>query len=290
MKTVLSFEDVGFAYPTTETKANVVEGLTFKVTEGEFMALVGNNGAGKTTTSKLMNGLLKPTAGTVSVDGVSTDKVRTSEVAKKIGMLFQDPDKQICKNTVFDEIAFGLQIRGIPEDEVVVRVSAIIEEFGFNASAAPYTLSRGERQLLALASVIVGEPEVLILDEPTTGLDYRECTHIMERAKELNRAGTTIIMISHDMELVFDHVGRVMAMANGRIVADGAPERVFRNREAMAAASLLPPQIMELSMRLAQEPVNGRAFASVATPSDMVQILGACGFRQKQPERCFVGV
>lgn len=290
MKTVLSFEDVGFAYPTTETKANVVEGLTFKVTEGEFMALVGNNGAGKTTTSKLMNGLLKPTAGTVSVDGVSTDKVRTSEVAKTIGMLFQDPDKQICKNTVFDEIAFGLQIRGIPEDEVVVRVSAIIEEFGFNASAVPYTLSRGERQLLALASVIVGEPEVLILDEPTTGLDYRECTHIMERAKELNRAGTTIIMISHDMELVFDHVGRVMAMANGRIVADGAPERVFRNREAMAAASLLPPQIMELSMRLAQEPVNGRAFASVATPSDMVQILGACGFRQKQPERCFVGV
>jgi len=290
MKTVLSFEDVRFAYPATETKANVVEGLTFKVTEGEFMALVGNNGAGKTTTSKLMNGLLKPTAGTVSVDGVPTDKVRTSEVAKKIGMLFQDPDKQICKNTVFDEIAFGLQIRGISEDEMAVKVSAIIEEFGFNASAVPYTLSRGERQLLALASVIVGEPEVLILDEPTTGLDYRECTHIMERAKELNRAGTTIIMISHDMELVFDHVGRVMAMANGRIVADGAPERVFRNREAMAAASLLPPQIMELSMRLAQEPVNGRAFASVATPSDMVQILGACGFRQKQPERCFVGV
>ncbi len=290
MKTVLSFEDVRFAYPATETKASVVEGLTFKVTEGEFMALVGNNGAGKTTTSKLMNGLLKPTAGTVSVDGVPTDKVRTSEVAKKIGMLFQDPDKQICKNTVFDEIAFGLQIRGISEDEMAVKVSAIIEEFGFNASAVPYTLSRGERQLLALASVIVGEPEVLILDEPTTGLDYRECTHIMERAKELNRAGTTIIMISHDMELVFDHVGRVMAMANGRIVADGAPERVFRDREAMAAASLLPPQIMELSMRLAQEPVNGRAFASVATPSDMVQILGACGFRQKQPERRFVGV
>lgn len=279
MKTVLEFCGASYAYEASADGNSVVNGLSFAVGQGEFVTIIGGNGAGKTTTSKLMNGLLKPTAGTVSVGGVPTTDLKTSAVARTVGMLFQDPDRQICQNTVAEELAFGLRLRGLAEETVSSRVATALADFGFDADAAPFMLSRGERQLLALASVVVCEPEVLILDEPTTGLDYRECMHIMNRIKELNRAGTTVIMISHDMELVFDFAGRVIAMAHGRIVADGAPEAVFRNRAVMAEASLVPPQMIELSLRLAEEPENGRAFAHVASAYEMLQVLKAAGFK-----------
>lgn len=279
MKTILEFNNVSYVYGSPAEGNSVVRGLSFTVRQGEFVALIGENGAGKTTTSKLVNGLLKPVEGTVAIGGVPTTDLKTSVIARTVGMLFQDPDRQICQNTVAEELAFGLRVRGFAEDDVASRVAAALADFGFDGKAAPFMLSRGERQLLALASVVVCEPEVLVLDEPTTGLDYRECMHIMNRIKKLNRAGTTVIMISHDMELVFDFAGRVIAMANGRIVADGAPETVFRNSAAMAEASLVPPQMIELSLRLAEEPDNGRAFAHVASAYEMLQVLRAAGFK-----------
>lgn len=282
MKTILEFSGVGYSYENQADGNAVVSDLSFTVREGEFVALIGNNGAGKTTTSKLMNGLLKPSTGTVLVEGEATSSLKTSMLARKVGMLFQDPDKQICQNTVYEELAFGLKLRALPEDEVTARVESVLADFGFDGAATPYMLSRGERQLLALASVVVCEPEVLILDEPTTGLDYRECMHIMGRIKELNLAGTTVIMICHDMELVFDFAGRVIAMANGRLIADGAPETVFRNTDVMQKASILPPMMIDLSLRLAQEPENGKAFAHVATAFEMLQVLQAAGFKGKK--------
>lgn len=276
---VLACRDVSFAYADGTA---VVQNLSFSIRAGEFVAIVGSNGAGKTTTSKLLNGLLKPTEGEVLVGGEPTTELKTSQISRRVGMLFQNPDRQICQNTVFDELAFGLRIQGVADDEVAERVGALVEDFGFDAQAAPFMLSRGERQMLALASVIALEPDVLILDEPTCGLDYRECMLIMERVKQLNKQGTTVVMITHDMEVTFDFARRIVAMAQGRIVADGAPEAVFRNREAMAAASLLPPQVIELSMRLAEEPENGRAFAHVATAYEMAQVLGAAGFRARK--------
>lgn len=279
---VLECRGASFAYEGAADSAQVVRDLSFAIRAGEFVAVVGSNGAGKTTTSKLLNGLLKPTAGEVLVDGVPTSQLRTSELAQRVGMLFQNPDRQICQNTVADELAFSLHITGVAPDEVDRRVDALVEEFGFDPQAAPYLLSRGERQMLALASVIAAEPEVLILDEPTCGLDYRECMDVMARVKELNRRGTTVVMITHDMEVAFDFARRVIAMADGRVVADGAPETVFRNDAAMKAASLVPPQMIELSLRLAREPENGRAFAHVATAYEMVQVLGAAGFRTRK--------
>lgn len=281
-RTVIECRRTSYSYTPESQDAAVVRDLSFSVRKGEFIALVGNNGAGKTTTSKLFNGLLKPTSGEVLIDGVPTNDLRTSELARRVGMLFQNPDRQICQNTVFDELAFGLRVKGLPDEEIERRVSRLVDEFGFDAQTAPYLLSRGERQMLALASVVVNEPEVLILDEPTCGLDYRECMDVMEYVKKLNRDSTTVIMITHDMEVAFDFARRVIAMANGRVVADGAPETVFRDAEAMEAASLLPPQMIELSERLAVEPKNGRAFAHVATPFEMVQVLGAAGFRNRK--------
>ena len=282
MKTVLEFNQVSYAYEAQADGNSVVSGLSFSIREGEFVALIGSNGAGKTTTSKLMNGLLKPTEGSVFVCGAPTTELKTSAVARTVGMLFQDPDRQICQNTVYEELAFGLRLRDLSEGEVAARVEEAIEDFGFDGQAAPFMLSRGERQLLALASVVVCEPEVLILDEPTTGLDYRECMHIMNRIKKLNHAGTTVVMVSHDMELVFDFAGRVLAMAAGRLVADGAPETVFRDASVMRESSLVPPQMIELSLRLSEEPENGRAFAHVASSYEMLQVLKAAGFKGRR--------
>lgn len=281
MKTMLEFQGVSYAYEAQADGNAVVSDLSFSVCKGEFVALIGSNGAGKTTTSKLMNGLLKPTAGTVLVEGVPTTDLKTSAVARKVGMLFQDPDRQICKNTVSDELAFGLGLRDVPEEEIERRVGEVLSDFGFDGQSAPFMLSRGERQLLALASVVVCEPEVLILDEPTTGLDYRECMHIMDRIKRLNGAGTTVVMVSHDMELVFDFADRVIAMGGGRLVADGAPEAVFRDGAVMGQASLMPPQIIELSMRLSSSRFGG-LFDRATTSSAMLEALRTAGFEGRK--------
>lgn len=281
MKTMLEFQGVSYAYEAQADGNAVVSDLSFSVCKGEFVALIGSNGAGKTTTSKLMNGLLKPTAGTVLVEGVPTTDLKTSAVARKVGMLFQDPDRQICQNTVSDELAFGLGLRDVPEEEIERRVGEVLSDFGFDGQSAPFMLSRGERQLLALASVVVCEPEVLILDEPTTGLDYRECMHIMDRIKKLNGAGTTVVMVSHDMELVLDFADRVIAMGGGRLVADGSPEAVFRDGAVMREASLMPPQIIDLSMRLSSSRFGG-LFDRAATSSAMLEALRTAGFEGRK--------
>lgn len=209
---MIRFENVSLSYGG----AAAVRDLNFTVGRGEFVALVGANGAGKTTVSKLMNGLLKPTAGRVLVDGVPTTSLRTSALAKKIGFLFQNPDRQLCKPTIREEIRFGLALTGAKD--AAQRTEAVLEAFGLDGDRDPFSASRGERQRIALASLIAVEPEVLILDEPTTGLDYRECMAMMARVRSLNAAGTTVVMVCHDMELVLDFAHRVLVLCEGALL------------------------------------------------------------------------
>lgn len=254
---MIEFKHVSAAY---DTETPVLQDVSFTIGEGEFVAFVGTNGAGKSTTMRLINGLLKPTSGEVLVDGVATGGVKTSELAGRIGFLFQNPDRQICKNTAREELMFGFEAQGRADAGAQARVDAMIERFGFDADAEPFLLNRGTRQLLALASVIVLEPEIVILDEPTTGLDFRECTKVMEIIAGLNLKGTTVVMVCHDMEVVGDYAERVIAMTAGRVVDDGPTYEVLRRRETLDEASLVPPQIADISMRLAQDP------ALAATP------------------------
>lgn len=172
---------------------------------------VGTNGAGKSTTMRLVNGLLKPSSGQVLIDGVPTTQLRTSQLAAKVGFLFQNPDRQICCSTVREELLFGFRAQGRADAEAEAKVDAMIERFGFDGDAEPFLLNRGTRQLLALASIIVMEPPVVVLDEPTTGLDFRECAKVMNVIAELNARGTTVIMVCHDMEVVADCAKRVIA-------------------------------------------------------------------------------
>ena len=233
--------------------------------------MVGQNGAGKTTLTKLLNGLLRPESGEVRVAGLDTRETPTSRLAAHVSTLFQNPDRQICKDTVLDEVAFGLELTGVEPREARRRASAVIERFGLPADEAPFSLSRGQRQMVALASVVVMEPEVVLLDEPTSGLDYRECMTIMETVREMAARGCAIVMVCHDMEVVSDFAERVIVMARGEIVGRGSSSEVFSNAEVMRRANVEPPQIVALSGALAAD--VSPAFAGITQVSEVVDLV-----------------
>lgn len=244
---MIEFKDVHVSY---DAALPVLKGVSFTVADGEFVAFVGTNGAGKSTTMRLVNGLLKPDTGQVLIDGVPTTELRTSELARRVGFLFQNPDSQICCNTVRDELLFGFKALGSLDAAAEARVDALIEEFGFDPEDDPFLLNRGARQLLALASIVVLAPPVIVLDEPTTGLDYRECVKVMDIIRRIHEGGTTVIMVCHDMEVVADYAARCIVMSDGQVVDDGPVFDVLRRRDTLERASLIPPQIVAVSLEL----------------------------------------
>lgn len=264
---VARFEGVGYSYPGGGAS---VRALDFEVFPGEIVGIVGQNGAGKTTFTKLLNGLLKPAEGNVVVAGLNTREVPTSRIARHVSTLFQNPDRQICKDTVLDEVAFGLLLQGVSLDEASARAKATCERFGLPLDEAPFSLSRGQRQMVALASVVVGEPQIIVLDEPTCGLDYRECMTVMETVRDMAAAGSAVVMVCHDMEVVSDFADRLVVMANGEILGRGTCADVFANDGLMQGAFVEPPQAIALAKRLAAE--VSPAFAGLSEVSDIVAV------------------
>lgn len=247
-ESMLEFSHVSFGYKGHD----VMHDVSLSVRRGEFVALLGPNGTGKSTTLRLSDGLLKPSAGTVTVAGLDTSRVRTSEIAQHVGFLFQNPDRQICQNTTRDEIAFGLRtLYGKDDPRVEERTRHVLELLHLDGDVDPFNLAKGQRQAVALGGLIAINPELLLLDEPTTGFDYSECMEMMEHIRAINRAGTTVVMVCHDMEVVLDFADRAVVMAQGGIIADGPVRDIFEQRDVLERASLLPPQICELSQRLA---------------------------------------
>lgn len=269
---MIEFRNVHASY---NPEIPILRGVDFSIRDGEFVSFVGTNGAGKSTTMRLMNGLLKPESGEVLVDGRPTTALKTSELARRVGFLFQNPDRQICCNTVRDEMLFGFRAQRRLDAAAEARVDEIIAELGLEGDADPFLLNRGARQLLALASVIVLAPPVVVLDEPTTGLDHRECMKVMDIVRGLHQAGTTVIMVCHDMEIVADFAERIIVMSAGRVVDDGPTFEVLRRPQTLAAASLVPPQMLELSLSLCERrPALARTgIATANTLSDMTAAL-----------------
>ena len=264
---VVSLEDVSFAYPGGTAS---VDHLNMRVFPGEVVGIVGQNGAGKTTLTKLLNGLLRPASGTVRLAGLDTHEVPTSAIAAHCATLFQNPDYQLCKDTVLEEVAFGLTLQGVDEKDAQTRARAVIERFGLPADEAPFSLSRGQRQMVALASVVVTEPEVVLLDEPTSGLDYRECMTVMDTVSKMAERGCAVIMVCHDMEVVSDFAERIVVMANGHILDRGGTLEMFSNAELMREASVKAPQVIELSEALARE--LSPEFAGISQVSGIVDL------------------
>ena len=264
---MIELDKVSFAYAD---QGPSVQDVSFRLEKGEFAAILGANGAGKTTTVRLMDGLLKPTSGRVLIGGTDTATSSVSERAAKVGFLFQNPDRQICKNTVREEILFGLRtVRGQDGEEALqARTDEILKEFSFTGEEEPFSLSRGQRQRVALASILAVEPEILILDEPTTGLDYLECCQIMDRIRRMNEEQqVTVIMVCHDMEVVLDYARRALVMAGGELLADGTVPEIFRDTDIMEKASILPPQMIGLGLRL------GTGFESADSPEKMAETV-----------------
>jgi energy-coupling factor transport system ATP-binding protein len=249
-KPIIKVENLWFQYP--EPPVLALRNVNLEIYSGEFVGIIGQNGSGKTTLVKHFNGLLKPSAGRVIVDGVNTREVSVQALSKKVGYVFQNPDHQIFLNTVKDEIAYGPTNLGLPQDEVQRIVDDILKMMKLEAVANdnPLFLSKGERQKVAVASVLSMKPEVLIVDEPTTGQDFITIRDTVDLLRKLNEEGKTIIIISHNMALVAEICKRVIVMAEGKILLDGSTKEVFSQPELLAKTFLEPPQITKLAQAL----------------------------------------
>ncbi len=246
----LTIEQVSFNYPDGTPALNDV---SLAVAAGEFVALLGANGSGKTTLAKHLNGLLKPTLGRVRVNGRDTRPVRVAELARQVGYVFQNPDHQIFAATVEDEIAFGPRLQSLSPTEVTERVNWALALFNLEPyrEMPPALLGWGQRRQVAMAAVLATRPQVLVLDEPTGGLDARSRDDLVAAVTAFNRSGGTVILITHNMRLVAEHASRVVVMSGGRLAFDGAPRDLFARRDILAGAKLAIPSVVRLGQRLA---------------------------------------
>ena len=239
--------DLRFAYPSG---VEALRGVTVTIRSGEFVGVVGQNGSGKTTLVKHVNGLLKPTSGVVRLLGVDTRTKGVAELARSAGYVFQNPDHQIFCNTVREEIAFGPRNLEMPAAEIEASCRYVVELLDLQGleDRHPFRLSRGERQRLAIASLLAMRPRILILDEPTGGQDRQQISRLLGTLRQLNAAGHTLILVTHDMELLAGCASRTLVMFRGTLLLDGTPREVFQEVEALQRTALTPPMITRWSL------------------------------------------
>ena len=231
-----------------------LDNLSLTINKGDYIALIGQNGAGKTTLAKHLNSIFKPTKGTVQVCALDTRDYEPEDLAEHIGYVFQNPDHQIFSSTVYKELEFGLKNKGLSPKEVSERIAEVMELTGIShlKDEHPFSLGKGERQKIAVASILVLKPRILVVDEPTTGQDWAGINVMMDLMDTLHSRGTTIVMVTHDMDVVAQHANRAIVLNQGRIIADGAVADVLADVETLKKSYVYPPQVVELSLKLRQ--------------------------------------
>jgi len=246
---MIEVEEITFTYPNG---VEALKNVSLAVKEGEFVAIMGQNGAGKTTLVKHFNGLLRPSQGTVRIDGVETTKTSVAAMARKVGFVFQNPDHQLFSETVEEEISFALKNFGFEGETVEKRVTWALNLLGLTQyrKTSPFMLSGGERKRVALASVLAWDPQILIMDEPTIGQDYQQKDKLRQFIIQLQTQGKTVIIVTHDVEFVADCNPRVILMKDGRIVANGEGKEILTNPDALAQSSIVLPQIAQIFKQL----------------------------------------
>jgi energy-coupling factor transport system ATP-binding protein len=220
------------------------------------VAIVGENGAGKTTLVKHVTGLLKPTSGTVVVDGQSTSATSTAELSRKVGVAFQNPDHQLFSESVEEEMSFALRNFGFSPELVEQRVSWGLELFGLEEyrKSSPLVLSGGEKKRLTLACILAWDPEVVILDEPTVGQDSIQKEKLMQTLRMLGSAGKTVVVVSHDIEFLWPMQPRVVVMKAGRVVGDGPAPRLMLEKDLLDSARVAQPELVSFYQSLEKRP------------------------------------
>ncbi|MBQ1684623.1 MAG: energy-coupling factor transporter ATPase [Clostridia bacterium] len=248
---MISINEVEYSYDGSEQKA--LSGVSLEIREGEFLAIVGHNGSGKSTLAKMLNALLLPDSGTVTVFGMDTaDEELTLEIRKKVGIVFQNPDNQIVTTVVEEDVGFGPENLGVPTAEIIERVHNALEAVGMTdyAKSAPHMLSGGQKQRIAIAGVLAIRPDVLVLDEATAMLDPIGRKAVLDIAQSMNKQlGITVVMITQYMdEAVL--ADRVVVMNGGRIAMEGTPQEIFRRGEELREMRLDVPVMVELRDKL----------------------------------------
>jgi energy-coupling factor transport system ATP-binding protein len=248
-ETLLEVDNLIHRYPDG---TEALGGVSCAIRRGEFVAILGQNGSGKTTLAKHLNGILTPTAGEIRLAGRSLRGQPATLLSRRVGLVFQNPDHQIFAERVWDEVAFGPRLQGLSEADVRRRVEEALDAVGLAdlGDMDPFILTKGSRQRVAVASTLATKPDVIILDEPTTGLDYRELQGMMALIQRLNAAGHTIVIITHAMDIAAAYARRVILMQGGRILRHGPTRDVFSDEACIGQTGLTPPPIAQVGNRL----------------------------------------
>ncbi len=257
---MIRFDNVTYVYPTGVKALN---GISVEIGRGELVALMGENGAGKTTFIKHLNGLLKPTTGSVYVNGKDTRTLSVAQLSRIVGIMFQNTDDMFFLPTVEEEVAFSLRNLGFSEEVVQRRVDWALKfmELEKYRKRSPFLLSGGEKKRLALAIILAWNPQVIAMDEPTVGQDNAQKEKLKEMIKQLNLQGRSVIISTHDVEFVAELRPRVILMSRGRIVADGRAEAILTDGELLSSCSILMPQVAATVSRLADLGFNTKVIS-----------------------------
>ena len=254
---MLEVENLSFSYVPGK---KVLQDINFRIEKGEMVSIVGKNGAGKSTLSNLICGFISPDAGKILLEGSDISGLSIKERGEVIGLVMQNPNQMISKPMIFDEVALGLVVRGVPEEEIKERVYETLKICGLYPfrNWPVSALSFGQKKRVTIASILVMNPRVLILDEPTAGQDFRHYTEIMEFLKDINeRLGITIIMITHDMHLMLEYTDRAIVIADGHMIADDTPAKVLTNRQIADRAYLKETSLYELAVKCGISDASG---------------------------------
>jgi energy-coupling factor transport system ATP-binding protein len=260
---ILTLEDASFGYSRGET---LFEGFNLAIGEAECIALLGPNGSGKTSLVNLIAGIRKPWGGSIRIDGRSIHELPPPLRARQVGIVFQNPDHQIFQANCLDEVSFGLRNIGVRAEEIERRSRSALDRvnLGDKATMDPFTMTKGERKKLALASVLACEPRLILLDEPTTGLDAREQDTLMAMVSELVTQGHTVLFITHSIALAARYAARIVVMCGGKVLLDGPPITVLQDETRLAQAGIIPPPAVRLGKLLG---------AAVQTPEQLIASL-----------------
>jgi len=262
-KAIVETKKLWHAYPEGPV---ALRDINLRVNEGEFIAIIGRNASGKTTLVKHFNGLLEPSKGTVTIDGIDTRMASVADLAQRVGFVFQNPNDHLFADTVEEEIAFALKNRGTSREIVSAKVDEMLKRFCLKEHRKEYprSLSGGERQRVAMASVMVTEPKILVMDEPTRGMDYKLKGELMVYLREYAGRGNTVALVTHDIETVAEYADRVILLSEGQIVVDGS------RHEVLSGALLFSPQINRLVQSWTEYGVPG----DILTADELIRILG----------------